>query len=41
MERHFFEQRLAACESLGAQRATGQFWESSFEPSQTNDGEDH
>ena len=41
MERRFFEQRLAACELPGAQPAAGQFWESSFEPSPTNDGEDH
>jgi RNA polymerase sigma-70 factor (ECF subfamily) len=41
MERRFFEQRLAACELPDAQPAAGQFWESSFDPSQTDDGEDH
>jgi RNA polymerase sigma-70 factor (ECF subfamily) len=41
MERRFFEQRLAACELSGAQPAAGQFWESSLEPSQTGDDEEH
>jgi RNA polymerase sigma-70 factor (ECF subfamily) len=41
MERRFFEQRLAACELPGPQPATGQFWESCLESSQTGDGEDH
>ena len=41
MERRFFEQRLAACALPDAQPAAGQFWESSLEPSQTADGEEH
>jgi RNA polymerase sigma-70 factor (ECF subfamily) len=41
MERRYFEQRLAACEAPGTQRTVGQFWESSFEPSQTGDDEEH
>jgi RNA polymerase sigma-70 factor (ECF subfamily) len=41
MERRFFEQRLAACDLPGAPPSAGQFWESSFEPSLTDDGEDH
>jgi RNA polymerase sigma-70 factor (ECF subfamily) len=41
MERRYFEQRLAACEAPGTQRTVGHFWESSFEPSQTGDDEEH
>jgi RNA polymerase sigma-70 factor (ECF subfamily) len=41
MERRYFEQRLAACEAPGTQRTVRQFWESSFEPSQTGDDEEH
>jgi RNA polymerase sigma-70 factor (ECF subfamily) len=41
MERSFFGERLAACELPSAPRAIGQFWESSLEPSQAGDDEEH
>jgi RNA polymerase sigma-70 factor (ECF subfamily) len=40
MERRFFEQRLAACELIGAP-AAGPFWETSLESIQIGDGEEH
>jgi RNA polymerase sigma-70 factor (ECF subfamily) len=40
MERRFFEQRLAACDSPSP-RSAAQFWESSLEPSQADDREEH